>query len=112
MPQTFDKPIDDLKALDSCVKFLENTGGIIDLGNKFYRITDTWVLGAKFIDEQSCYYPYPNTLPNFNLAQYLAALKKKPIKIISQGFGGIYGDFESTVPKAIIYYNLYGDTRA
>ena len=104
---------DDLPALNKATKFLKNAGGTIDLKNKYYRITDTWVLGSKFIEEKYCYYSNPTTSSHYKHAKYMEAISKKPIKIIATGgYAGIYGDFESDSPKAIIYYNLYGDTRA
>jgi hypothetical protein len=104
---------DDLPALNKATKFLKNSGGIIDLKNKYYRITDTWIVGAKFIDEKYAYFSNPTASSHYNHTKYMEAISKKPIKIIATGgYAGIYGDFQSDSPKAIIYYNLYGDTRA
>jgi hypothetical protein len=103
---------DDLPALNKATSYLKNAGGTIDLKDKYYRITDTWVLGAKFIEEKYAYYGNPTTSSYFNKGKYIEAISKKPIKIIGTGYAGIYGDFSSPTPKAIIYYNLYGDTRA
>ena len=103
---------DDLPALNKATNYLKSNGGTIDLKNKYYRITDTWILGAKFIDEQYSYYANPTTSKYYKHAAYMGALSKKPIKITGSGHAGIYGDFTSPIPKAIIYYSMYGDTRA
>jgi hypothetical protein len=103
---------DDLPALKKATNYLGMNGGTIDLKNKYYRITDTWILGERFIDEKNSYNSNPTRSPDYIHAKYMGALSRKPIKIISSGYAGIYGDFNSATPKAIIYYSLYGDTRA
>lgn len=106
-----DNITDDLLALNAAVKYLGSDGGTIFL-DKGYRITDTWVLGESFINENDGLQRNFTLLKSFNLPKYLSAIKKKPIKIIASSKGGIYGDFKSDTLKAIIFYAMYGDSRA
>jgi len=120
-PQQFgaigDGIADDLPALNAAIAALlappYYQGGTIDLGSKIYRVTDTWVVGTKFIDAEDCFEGNITVRKpaSYNEAEYIKSIGKNPVKIISSG-GGIYGDFTPTKLTPIIYYNLYGDTRA
>jgi hypothetical protein len=102
---------DDLPALQAAVNYLGNDGGTIMI-DKVYRITDTWVFGETFINDNDGLQRNFTQLKSFNLDKYLAVVKKKPIKVIAGTKGGIYGDFKSDTIKAIILYTMYGDSRA
>ena len=57
---------DDLPALKKATNYLGTSGGTIDLKNKYYRITDTWILGERFIDEKNAYNSNPTRSPDYN----------------------------------------------
>lgn len=108
---------DDLNALNKAFNYLQKypyyKGGTIILKDRTYRITDTWILGTKWVNEEDCFVGnLTTTAPSFNLINYIATLKKNPVKVIAPSGAAIYGDFTSSTLKAIVYYALYGDVRA
>ena len=76
--------------------------------SKVYRITDTWVIGAKPIEEKTLFLSFFDTTHqkqfNTNLATYLTAMRMPLVIIKGVGNASIYADFNDTSKlKAAIY---------
>ena len=104
---------DDTQALRDCYTYISKLKGYTNLTillSGIYRITDTWVLGTKFVDESDI---FQNTAkaPSLNQVEFNSSRRIPLISIKGTGAAGIYADFESSTPKAVIYYCIQGDTR-
>lgn len=102
---------DDLTALVNAMRATV----YLDAGTKLvfpdgvFRITDTWTLGYKAVNEDELFdysaYEAPSYLTNINNEDYLGR-KPKQIDIVGSRNTWIYGDFESVTWKAIVYHGI------
>lgn len=106
---------DDLPAFTAMTAYLMNQSGskqdFVQLSNAVYRLTNQWVIGQKFIDEDQTFKDILNN-PTLDMNKFIISRRVNPISIKGTGASAIYLDFEPDKLTAGIYYAIQGDTRA
>lgn len=103
-----DGATDDLTALNNAGKYCITNKRNINLPSGIFRVTDTWVIGYKFLGEQDMFNRNFTQAPSYNSEAYINARFAQPISITGENNTVIWGDFKTTELKSVVYYGLIG----
>ena len=99
---------DDLPAINAATKYCQENKLILQFPSGVFRITASWVIGGKTIDESDLFYGTFTKAPSFRMTEHQIARKTTPMIIRGSNSTCIYGDFKSQKLTAVVYYNISG----
>lgn len=100
---------DDLPALNAATAYCLENETILQFPSGVFRITGSWIIGGKTIDEQDLFSGKLTKDSSFSMRQHEIARKYNPLIIRGSTKTCVYGDFTSNKLTAIIYYNIKGN---
>lgn len=103
---------DDLPAITLATEYCLKNETIMQFPSGIFRITSTWLIGGKSIDEEDLLSGKLTKNSSFSMRQHEIARKNNPLIVRGSAKTCIYGDFTSSKLKAIIYYNIKGNGMA
>jgi hypothetical protein len=102
-----DGSTDDLAALNSTVTYALTNKLDIAFPSGVFRVTDTWIVGFKFIGESEMNIPSYTSGATYSSTERVKARTSERITIRGSGNTVIWGDFTSASGlKAIVYYGI------
>lgn len=100
---------DDLPAINLATEYCLKNETIMQFPSGIFRITGQWVIGGKSVEEEDLFAGQLTKSKSFKLAEHRVARQSTPLIIRGSLRTCIYGDFETTEPTAIVYYNINGN---
>lgn len=97
---------DDLVAINKATAFCLKNQTVLQFPSGIFRITDTWLIGGKTIQEKDLFHPDAMKAKSFQMRQHEISRMSFPLIVRGSTNTVIYGDFSSDELKAIVYYSI------